>query len=149
MTSRLDPRLAAIERRLESASQPTVAPDLRQRVLAAVADALHEKVPATTSGWAREGAVLLSPDVVAGTFFLAAVAAVLWGVGASAPRRFAPLTLGERVRIAGVTDEILGEFVSDGHDAEHRLRSTRADDGPAHPAALRVFDGHRLLPESL
>jgi hypothetical protein len=149
MTHRLDPHLAAIERRLERASQPTAAPGLRQRVLAAVTDALHEKVPATTSGWAREGAVLSSPDVVAGTFFLVAVAAVLWGVVASAPLRFAPLTLDERVRIAGVADKMLGEFVRDGHVAEHCLRSTRADDGPAHPAALRAFDGHRLLPESL
>lgn len=151
MTHRLDPQLAAIEQRLERASQPTAAPGLRRRVLEAVADVLHEKekVPATKSGWFREGGFLSSPDLVAGTFFLSAAAAVLWLVVGSVPQPVAPLTLDERARIAGVSEEILGALVVDGHVAGSALRSTRADDVHAHPGTLRVFDGHQLLEDIL
>lgn len=149
MTRRLDPTLAAIEQRLERASQPTAAPGLRPRVLAAVADALHEKVPATKSGWSGEGAVLFSPDVVAGTFFMAAAAVVLWLIVASAPLPFAPLTLEERARIAGVSDEAIEAFVADSHAADPALRATRVGDVGAHQGMLRVFDRHRLLEEIL
>ncbi|MGB8854093.1 MAG: hypothetical protein WCC69_11060 [Pirellulales bacterium] len=155
MTDRLDPHLAAIEQRLERASLQTATPDLRRRVLASVADVLHEnvhekeKVPATKSGWLEGGGLLSSPDVVAGTFFLAATAAVLWLVVGSPPLPFAPLTLEDRARIAGVNHELLGVFLADGDVADPRPRSMRASNAPPHPDTLRVIDGHRLLQETL
>ncbi len=149
MTHRLDPQLAAIEQRLERASQPTAKPGLRPRVLAAVADALHEKVPATKSGWSGEAAVLFSPDVVAGTFFLAATAAVLWLVAGWVPQPIAPLTLAERGRIAGVRDEAFGAFAANAHAADPAPRAARGSDVCARQGVLCVFDGHRLLEEIL
>lgn len=149
MTDRLDPHLAAIERRLERASQPTATPGLRRRVLAAIDDVLHEKVPATTSGWSGGRVALFAPDVVAGTLFLTAAATVLWLIVASAPLPFGPLTLEERGRLAGVSDETLGAFVADSHAADPASRATRVGNVRARQGMLRVFDGHRLLEEIL
>lgn len=150
MTHRLDPHLAAIERRLERASQPTATPGLRQRVLTAVADVLHEKPPVTPSGWCGESVALFAPDVVAGTFFLAAAAAVaLWLVAGSVLQPIAPLTFEERARIAGVSDETLGAFAADSAAPDLAPRASRVGDVRARQGMLRVFDGHRLLEEIL
>lgn len=149
MTHRLDPTLAAIEQRLERASQPTAPPGLRRRVLAAVADALHEKGPATRPAWFRETGPLSSPGLLAGTFFLSAAAVALWLVMGSVLQPVAPLTLEQRARIAGVSDETLGAFAVDSHAADPAPRAMRVGDVPAHQGPLRVFDGYRLLEEIL
>jgi len=146
---RLDSHLVAIERRLERASHPTATPGLRPRVLAAVADVLHEKVPATKSGWFWEEGFLSSPDLVAGTFFLAATAAVLWLVAGWVPQPIAPVTLAERARIAGVRDEAFGAFAANAHAADPAPRAARGGDVRARQGVLCVFDGHRLLEEIL
>jgi len=152
MTDHLDAKLAALERQLERESLRTTPPGLRRRVLSAVDDVLRETVPGTDSGWSAESPSLRSPDVVPGTVLataLAAIAAVMAFWATSMPHSGAPLTLDERARIAGVSDEPLGAFVADGRAPEPTVRLSSAADGSERCDTLRALDGHRLLQERL
>lgn len=163
MSERPDLRLTPIERRLERLPAAAPSAALRRRVLAAVDGVLAvEKVPATTSGWFGESSFPFFPDVVAGTFFpWAGVAAAAAGVAivaaclvSAAPvPRGQRITLGERLRIAGVADEGLRESLI----AAAAAPSSPADSGPlarwaavipAARAAVRFSDARRLLEEN-
>jgi hypothetical protein len=161
MTDRLDPTLAAIEQRLERASQPTAVPGLRPRVLAAVVDALHEEVPATKSGWSGGRGFLSSPDVVAGTFFLpgwAWAAAAVLGIALTVPvvagmealRLREPPALAAQLRAAGVADESLLALVAHGPRPDAAIAPVQPERNTV-PRRFesRVIELQRLLEEML
>lgn len=154
MSERPDLRLTPIERRLERLPAAAPSAALRRRVLAAVDGVLAvEKVPATTSGWFGESSFPFFPDLVAGTFFSGvAIIACFLATAAPVPRG-QRITLGERLRIAGVADEGLRESLI----AAAAAPSSPADSGPlarwaavipAARAAVRVIDARRLLEEN-
>ena len=153
MTDRLDPRcdphLAALERRLELASLPTAVPDLRRRVLSAVDAVLDETAPTISRGWPGEslassqGGLAFVMSVVAATIALVAFS------GPAVTTSSVPLSLDDRARIAGVSDEALARLVADGRRADSALRPLPADGVPARPVTLRVLDAQRILQETL
>jgi len=160
MTDRVPPHLAAIERRLERATSPAPTPNLRRRVLAAVDDVLHEKVPATTSGQIAQGDRLSSPDLVAGTFLPGwawAAAAVLGIVltvpvvaGMEALRLREPPTRAAQLRAAGVADESLLALVAHGPRPDAAIAPVQPERNTV-PRRFesRVIELQRLLEETL
>jgi|688.fasta_scaffold405124_2 hypothetical protein len=102
-----DPRLAAVERRLERCLPEEPAPALRHRVLMAVDDLLTEKVPATKSRQSAQAVSLSYPYLVAGTILLALFVTVSAGAVAATLRPAAAPSLVARLRAAGVTDDEL------------------------------------------
>jgi hypothetical protein len=148
MTERLDARLAALERRLERASPMVAPPGLRRRVLSAVKDS----VPGTESGWSGESPCLNSPDSVPGTVFVLAVAAAIAVAAFSASaisNSPAPLTLGERVRLTRVGDDVLVTLTADARTTDPGLRPRWIDDIPTPRDSLRALDAQRILQEPL
>ena len=151
MTDPLDPRLTAVERRLEHASRVEPSPALRHRVIMAVDAVLEKKVPATTSGEARQSRPPVLADLVAGTFIAAGVAlAVSVMIGVPAVCHIRPLTLLERMRIASVPDD--GSLVAMAAsimkpDAAALRFDTK--DSPRRSTAVRVIDARRFLEEML
>ena len=149
MTDRLDPRPAALERRLERAS-PAVAPaGLRRRILSAIEDS----VPGTESGGDRHVAhpnhLLSVAGTVCFTVVAAAMVAVVIVAMGSAVRSAGRLTLVERARIAGMGDDMIGTLGAESRGANPAVESTRADDNSPLRDTLRVLDGPRLLRETL
>lgn len=151
MTRRLDPTLAAIEQRLERASQPTAAPGLRPRVLAAVSDVLHEKAPATLSGRPRESL----PSFRGGLFNACVVSAIAAFIAfiviadTLVLSTALPLSLDARARIAGVRDETLAIPLAGRRTTDVALRQSPAADASTRPVTLRVLDTRRILQETL
>lgn len=153
MTDPLDPRLTAIERRLERMSRVEPSPALRHRVIAAVDDVLNEKekVPATESGEARQSRAPFYADLVAGTFIAAGlfVAASVVVSGLSV-RGIQPLTLSERMRIASVPDD--GSLVATAAlsvKPETAALPLDTKESPRRSTAVRVIDARRVLEEML
>lgn len=120
MNDRDDPHLEAVERRLADRAGTALPPRLRDRVLAAVRDALAEKAekaPATTSGQSPQAAYPFFQDVVAGTSIpgWAWAVAVVVGIGLTgfvvggmeAVRRRELPTLAAHLRAAGLVDDSL------------------------------------------
>lgn len=160
MTDRVPPHLAAVERRLERAMPPTTAPNLRRRVLAAVDDILHEKVPATESGQSAQGDRRTSPDLVAGTFLpgwawaAAAVLGIMLTVpvvaGMEALRLREPRTLTAQLRVAGVADEAVLALVDRAPRPDAAVVTVQpARNGLVRRTDSRAIELQRLLEETL
>lgn len=151
MTARSDRQLAAIERRLERASLPPAPSDLRRRVLAAIDTVVHETRPPMCSGWPAESR-LSSANMPVGAFVVAAVAAAIAVValsGAAVPTPAMPLSLDQRARLAGVSDDTLAMPAAGGRTTHVVLRQSPTADPSAHPVVLRAHDTHRILRETL
>jgi hypothetical protein len=149
---KVDPRLKAVERRLEQASRVEPSPALRQRVITAVDDVLNEKkVPATKFGEARQSPAPFYPDLVAGTFIAAGlVLAVSVMVSVLAMRQIRPLTLSERMRIACVPDDgLLVAMAVSSVIPDAAALPFDAKDAPQGATGVRVIDARRVLEEML
>lgn len=156
MTDPLDPRLTAIEQRLERMSRIEPSPALRHRTIMAVDDVLNEKVTATKSGEARQSRTPFYPDLVAGTFiagtFIAAGLALAASVmiGISAVRHIRPLAFTERMRIASVPDDgSLAATVASLAKPAAAALPLDAQDSPRRSTVVRVIDARRVLEEML
>jgi hypothetical protein len=152
MTGRTDAQRTALEQRLEHLSRATPPASLRRRVLSAVDDMLDGPPTTAASGQLGDSSPLTFPAVAAVcccAVALAAMVTVMAVPAASTPHAAAALTLDERARIAGVSDEMLGSFAADGRAPEPVMRPPRATDGSARRDTLRALDGHRLLQETL
>jgi len=151
MTDRLDPHLAALERRLESAAPPSASPNLRRRVLSSIDDVLHEKVPTSKSRWFAKPTSTLFEDLVVNALFptaLAAAVAVLALSVASVSALATPISLHERARIAGVGNETFDLLIAESSDGSAAMRTSPAGSIPADHDTLRVRDTHRILRET-
>lgn len=153
MTDRLDPRfdpqLAALERRLERASQPTVPTDLRRRVLSAVDAVLDETAPATVPGWPEESIPAVRDGLVFVVSAIAAVIALVAFSGAAVSNSALPLSLDARARMAGVCGETLAMPGAGRRTTDVALQQSSAVDASARPAVLRPLDTPRILQETL
>ena len=155
-----DPRLAMLERRLgRMAAAPP--PALGRRVLAAVDDVLAEPRRAVPSGARAAGPVPGWTWVAAAAVVVALAVPLLATV--SPARRDPPVTLGERLRLAGVADDRLAVGLRDDPFGRHyaaltapprptvaavaaALAGPTADTG-ASRAAFRMIDTRRMLLE--
>jgi len=152
MTDRLDPPLAALERRLDRASPAAARTGLRRRVLAAVDDVLGAKATPATSGREREPlarSVRAMETLGAFAAALAVAVAVVTFAAASMRHLGVPLTLEERGRIAGVNDPAVWALLAGSRSTTPALRPLHRDEIPAQSNALRVLAGRRLLEETL
>jgi hypothetical protein len=160
-----DPRLAAVERRLERAVAAEPPPALRQRVLMAVDDVLAEKVTATKSANSAQSGAAACPDLVAVTFSgdadvsipgwaYATAAAVGLAFtlplmnAVAAPGRAARPALVERLQAAGVVVDDLLALATAPPAAAGPLRSEPDHPRLVHPAR-RLIDARALLEEHL
>lgn len=135
---------ATVEGRLERMRAAEPPPTLRHRVLMAVDDVLVERRPTAHD----------AGEVMAPVWALAAAAMLLLGlslVAVTQPvRPFEPLTLAERLRVAGVVDEDLVAAAKFARPSEvGHLLARRTDHVPVMPAAIRMLDVRRLLEEEL
>lgn len=147
MTDGLDPRIDAIERRLERLSGAEVPSSLRHRVLAAVDRGLAAPGPprlaaggeATVPGWAWAAAVSLGVALA-----IPVVARVV------ALRHREPSTLVARLRAAGVDDEPLVAALADAAGCGTAVDvDGQAAAAPSPNAALRAIDVRRITGENL
>ena len=138
-----DPRLAAVERRLERAVAAEPPPDLRHRVLMAVDDVLaRPRLRACDADTGIPGWAYAAAAAVGLALTLPLVNAV------EAPGRTAQPTLVERLRAAGVTDDDLLALATAPPAAAGPLQSEPDHPRPVHPAR-RLFKARTLLEEHL
>lgn len=149
MTDRFDPQRAALERRLEQASQPTAPPDLRRRVLSAVDAVLDETVPTTMPGWPEESIPAVRDGLAFIVSAIAAVIALVAFSGAAVSNSALPLSLDARARMAGVCGETLAMPGAGRRTTDVALQQSPAADASARPAVLRPLDTPRILQETL
>lgn len=139
------PRITAVERRLERLGTTDPSPSLRRRVLGAVDDVLLAPRQTVSSSW--DDAVPGRVWAVAAALGMCLTVAVLTATSAS--RRVEPLTLAERMRIAGgAEDELPMLAVSPPAVAGESPRIRTATTSTVFPA-LRVIDARRLFEENL
>jgi len=148
-----DPRLAAVERRLERCLPEEPAPALRHRVLMAVDDLLTEKVPATKSRQSAQAVSLSYPYLVAGTILLGTILLALFvtvsaGAVAATLRPAAAPSLVARLRAAGVTDDELLDLAVAPPAAAAPPREQTGLPRPVHPA-VHWIKVRKLLEEHL
>ena len=151
MSAPLDPDTSVIERMLHDRTRQTVPPSLRPRVLAAVADVLPRKPPATPRGMTAQRHPPAYADVVAGTFLVVMVTALsvplvamlAWAAASSRvglPAGRPMLSFAQRAEAAGITLDVGGPSTP-----QLAGRDVRFDDGGRPRDILRSIDARSFL----
>jgi hypothetical protein len=152
MTDRLEPhstsQLAALERRLARSSLPTLPPDLRQRVLAAVDAVLDDTASATVPDLSGESFASSRNGLAFVVSAVAAAIVLMVFSTAITPISAVPLSLDDRARIAGMSELIDAMPRAGEHSGDVAFHPTPTT-ASARPAMLRPLDTPRILQETL